>query len=397
MKVFLNVILLVIGAAATLAAFGGETWTEGAAPIVKRITLRGWVSLVCLVLALVLGTTKEFMARNEEIQQAAINQKIKDEAGKREEALKSQVEDARKQLEDLRLLNRSISDHLSETQITLGNVRQNLNVTRDQLTQATTSTLLGTIGNSELKLKSVRLFLPFTAKAQDSVTFAGAFLPSFDLDVCKDLVGVSVYVVTQASYGETFHYVLSDKTSEHKSQDKADWIFETKGNAAKPFKIGVMEMKQSSWNGHVYIAEAAAHNAAGELLTRLTGTNEAVAQISLQWPSDVPKKTWKELTRRYRSLFSPPTNRENDTWGSDIKSVPKACSDEVGRYFKVAFEKATISLLIAQRHNLEISFVLKALPPFIFQDRWRVTFIPETHIPQVLVTGPDSSLLQDSR
>ncbi len=62
MIIALNIALLLVGTTATLAAFGGKTWHEGDSPILKRITLRGWVSLLCLVLALSIGITKEFIA-----------------------------------------------------------------------------------------------------------------------------------------------------------------------------------------------------------------------------------------------------------------------------------------------------------------------------------------------
>jgi hypothetical protein len=58
-SVILNIALLVIGTTATLSAFGGETWEKEQKPIVERITKRGWVSLLCLAFALVLGVVKE--------------------------------------------------------------------------------------------------------------------------------------------------------------------------------------------------------------------------------------------------------------------------------------------------------------------------------------------------
>jgi hypothetical protein len=60
----LNVALVVIATASTLAAFGGETWEKGDAPILKRITPRGWASLSFLLLAFALGITKEVFTKN---------------------------------------------------------------------------------------------------------------------------------------------------------------------------------------------------------------------------------------------------------------------------------------------------------------------------------------------
>lgn len=59
MMLALNILLLVAGAAGTLAAFGGETWRKGGEPLVARINTRGWVSLGCLLIALAFGVAKE--------------------------------------------------------------------------------------------------------------------------------------------------------------------------------------------------------------------------------------------------------------------------------------------------------------------------------------------------
>ncbi|HEY4943137.1 MAG TPA: hypothetical protein VII56_17030 [Rhizomicrobium sp.] len=61
MSFALNVALLLLGAAATAAAFGGKTWSEGTEPIYRRITLRGKISIACLTLSLALGITKGYL------------------------------------------------------------------------------------------------------------------------------------------------------------------------------------------------------------------------------------------------------------------------------------------------------------------------------------------------
>lgn len=62
MNLSLNIALLILGATATISAFGGKTWLEGEQPLLKRITLRGWVSLFCLSCALILGSLKEIVS-----------------------------------------------------------------------------------------------------------------------------------------------------------------------------------------------------------------------------------------------------------------------------------------------------------------------------------------------
>src|SRR5215207_2711334 len=59
MTIFLNILLLGCGFLGALAAFGGETWRKTDEPLLKRITRRGWLSLSCLTLALIIGCVKE--------------------------------------------------------------------------------------------------------------------------------------------------------------------------------------------------------------------------------------------------------------------------------------------------------------------------------------------------
>jgi hypothetical protein len=55
----INLALLVLGTAGTLAAFGGETWRKTDEPLHRRITRRGWFALFCMVSTLSLGIAKE--------------------------------------------------------------------------------------------------------------------------------------------------------------------------------------------------------------------------------------------------------------------------------------------------------------------------------------------------
>lgn len=57
----LNLGLATFGLIGSLAAFGGETWKQGSAPILSRVTRRGWIALGCLLLAFALGGLKEVL------------------------------------------------------------------------------------------------------------------------------------------------------------------------------------------------------------------------------------------------------------------------------------------------------------------------------------------------
>ena len=56
---WLNVAISALALASTLAAFGGETWRRGTEPFIERVTIRGWLSLTCLLVAFALGLLKE--------------------------------------------------------------------------------------------------------------------------------------------------------------------------------------------------------------------------------------------------------------------------------------------------------------------------------------------------
>jgi hypothetical protein len=57
----IGVLLLILSAIGTLAAFGGRTWFDNDDPWVKRITARGWVALACLIMATGAGMAKAYL------------------------------------------------------------------------------------------------------------------------------------------------------------------------------------------------------------------------------------------------------------------------------------------------------------------------------------------------
>jgi hypothetical protein len=59
MALAINLTLLIFGTLGTLAAFGGETWKKSSDPLLQRITLRGWLALICILSTLGLGILKE--------------------------------------------------------------------------------------------------------------------------------------------------------------------------------------------------------------------------------------------------------------------------------------------------------------------------------------------------
>jgi len=62
----INILLLVAGFASAIVAFGGDTWTKGKKPVLERITARGWISILAMVVALALGAYKEILTKSQD-------------------------------------------------------------------------------------------------------------------------------------------------------------------------------------------------------------------------------------------------------------------------------------------------------------------------------------------
>ena len=60
-----NIIIAVFGLVGTLAAFGGETWIKGKESLFKRITKRGWIALIALLITFTVGIQKEIKGYRE--------------------------------------------------------------------------------------------------------------------------------------------------------------------------------------------------------------------------------------------------------------------------------------------------------------------------------------------
>jgi len=131
MDTLLNIALLLIGSASTLAAFGGKTWKEGEEPVIERITVRGWISIGCLTVALAIGIAKEIHTRNLNRATAAANQlaaiQAKADAERRQAELQNQLTKTQGQLD---VANTKLSDANGR----LIDLKGQLRFTEDQIT-----------------------------------------------------------------------------------------------------------------------------------------------------------------------------------------------------------------------------------------------------------------------
>lgn len=100
--VVLGILVLTAGFGATIVAFGGQAWIEGNSPVLKRITVRGWLSILFLVLALALGVSKEFLSASQEAVRSAADATKEGERLARESALKTELVASNRTLELLK-------------------------------------------------------------------------------------------------------------------------------------------------------------------------------------------------------------------------------------------------------------------------------------------------------
>ena len=137
----LNVLGGVFAAAGTLCAFGGKTWRETDEALIKRVTVRGWLSIALLLLGLAVAITKEFDA------DTSSKKSVKEK-----EALTTQLAVAN---ESLGL----VSEQLRASKELLTVVREELGQAQKYAERQSTNTLMLSLLNGA-PVKNIALVLP---------------------------------------------------------------------------------------------------------------------------------------------------------------------------------------------------------------------------------------------
>ncbi|MGA7339868.1 MAG: hypothetical protein WBE72_19550 [Terracidiphilus sp.] len=162
MITFLNIALVIVASAATLAAFGGDTWEKSKKrePFLKRINTRGWISLFCLLLTLVFGVMKEIESERQDAEKDkdAVSDKII--ADKDRQFLKAQLTESQKDLNGAKDQLQTVRGDLNKTQTTLGSVQDDLRSARADLGKQNTSNLITTLSSSKRQVTEIWLTLP---------------------------------------------------------------------------------------------------------------------------------------------------------------------------------------------------------------------------------------------
>ncbi len=97
MDLALSLLLLILSLLVGAAAIGGETSRSTSGRWHTRLTCRGWLTIVCLGLTVVVGFTKDFLDERES--QELI--RLLERARKQSEALSAQLDATRKRLEEV--------------------------------------------------------------------------------------------------------------------------------------------------------------------------------------------------------------------------------------------------------------------------------------------------------
>jgi len=397
MTAFFNIVLLVIGTMATLAAFGGLTCRDGPEPILERITVRGWISLMCLVLALAVGAIKEIRTQREDAISEATAAREKAEAGRKQAEQSLQLAEsnsrltlANKSLEDLRKIDQITQDSLSDTRATLDDVRKNLSSTREDLTQQSAANQVTSLANAGQDVKEMMILLPLTAKARASTKFREAFLPSFDLNACRDLTGIEFQFSTDAANSERIAHAADDEANEHddfkEPIQKADFLVGSSNpvqGVTEAIKSANQSAGQRSSNGYIYTAliNTQHHSiSAARLYAALTKPEAEPFAISMSWPTLFKtRQAYDNALKHYPDILenvsgAPLPNENIELKIAQQHPYPAACSSQVQRYFQTAFDKAILTLILEQKQNEVITFKLQALPPRLMDGRWYVLF-----------------------
>jgi hypothetical protein len=376
MNTFLNISLLVIGTAATLAAFGGQTWIDGKESILKRIKLRGWISLACLALAFAVGSYKEIRTSKEDaIKDRAVKDGLENQLKLQVQvaAANAQEEIANAKLEGLRELDKNTNKQLVDTKKTLNNVQGNLNSAHDEIDRQGQMNLITALSNSDQRVNDVQFIIPFTSKGTNAATFPGAFLPNFSTEVCRKETEVEALVWLGSGRSAGFEFPSDDDKDSHTyfedSPPRADFLFDQSDEATSNDSKAKIDFNRLI----MFTGQRTINMRAAAFVVHLLDQNESAAHFL--YPADIAglntitifADTPYENTRIER-------DHDDEAAMEKKRRESEVCDEEVHRYFSEAFEKAYAGITLSQKTNLTVFFKLKALKPEWRLGGWSVAF-----------------------
>ena len=365
MTIFLNVALLIIGAASTMAAFGGKTWRDGPEPILERITARGWISLMCLVLAVTLGVTKEVRSQIADTLARSNSDKEKAAAQARAREAQLQMKLANAGVDNLKLSARGAQEKLELTESkleategTLNEVRSNLTSTRDVLQQENNLGLLSVLSTAKLRVSDVTFVIPFTRKGNSSGSFYNSLMPARFPSVCQAETKVLVILSTIGSDDfEFLQYEPDDIESQHDYSYGSHDEFSKGSQINQPTADALLSGEDSS-DQVKYVVKAIGQASSN------SGAYVADIHFGQEGPS---------ASGLIKSLQGQ-DGRPITIISKNEHASSKRCSPMVNKYFAAAFDKAYLRITLNNAEHLTMYYSLKALPQFNDKGDWGLPF-----------------------
>lgn len=87
----LNLGIILLGLAGSLAALGGDAWKNGDKPALKRVTGRGWIAILCLSAAFLLGGARELAHHRSSLKNAAAKATLQEKIALQQEQIARQL------------------------------------------------------------------------------------------------------------------------------------------------------------------------------------------------------------------------------------------------------------------------------------------------------------------
>jgi hypothetical protein len=334
----LNIILLLLGTVATLAAFGGDTWTKEKKPLPKRITGRGWVSLFCLAGALVLGTTKEIKSASDEAQ------------------LKKERDEARKQLSQANTKLDTLTADLTKTQTALytangelETLTRHLESTRSQLSSETQINLL-TVLSKDNPITSVAWWLRLDGparKAKDIVEFLSSGVP----ERFRSVLNIGVEFTPYLSSRTVLEYRSEGSCEEH------NYSTDGKTTVDLPNFLGTNRDPRVGSDALIVVQDSAknATDTSAAIAFRDLSRRDKVAVVTLSFCKRFDtREELQEFQKKH--AFLTPTREWTKRRTHDVRfMVPKEIRDNFARYWSQSFGRGDVYLYLDNPAHLMMS------------------------------------------
>jgi hypothetical protein len=368
MTTFLDILLLMVGAASTMAAFGGKTWRDGPEPILERITARGWISLFCLFLAVSLGVTKEVRSQAADKLAKSNSEKEHAAASARAREAALQLKLANAGVENLKLSAQGAQDkleltesRLEATEMTLNEVRSNLTLTRDELQQENNLGLLSVLATAKLGVSDITFVIPLTRRGNASGIFYNALMPRKFPSICVAHTTVALVLGAPGDdSGQGFEWLQYDPDDIENQHDYTSLFPDeiSKGTELIGPSADALLAGEDYEDQVKYVVKAIGQ----------ASSNQTALVADIHFGQNGPSASGliKALQRQNGRPITIISRNEH--------ASRKQCSPLVKQYFASAFDKAYMRLTLNNPEHLTMFYSLKAITQFNDNGNWGLPF-----------------------